>query len=67
MKQILCFGDSNKKNVRIVEEGLCGETTVIEDEIRSGRKGIEVINILIESHYPLDRIMLKLVLLIENI
>ncbi len=50
----------NKKNVRVIEEGLCGRTTVFEDEIRSGRKGIDVINILVESHYPLDRIIIML-------
>ena len=27
------------KGCRIIEEGLCGRTTVFEDELREGRKG----------------------------
>ncbi|MGW8114849.1 GDSL-type esterase/lipase family protein [Caproicibacterium sp. NSD3] len=45
---------------RIIEEGLCGRTTVFEDELRAGRKGSEQLPILLESHMPLDRIVLML-------
>lgn len=30
------------KGCRIIEEGLCGRTTVFEDELREGRKGAAV-------------------------
>ena len=42
------------KDARIIEEGLCGRTTVFEDELRPGRKGIDYLPILLESHYPID-------------
>lgn len=45
---------------RVIEEGLCGRTTVFEDELRAGRRGSELLPILLESHMPLDRIALML-------
>lgn len=47
-------------DVRIMEEGLCGRTTVFEDELRPGRKGLDTLSYLIESHYPLDAMVLML-------
>ena len=29
----------NKEEYRVIEEGLCGRTTVFEDPLRDGRKG----------------------------
>lgn len=49
-----------EENYRIVEEGLCGRTTVFEDELRDGRKGIDLLPVLLESHAPIDRIILML-------
>ena len=46
--------------VRIIEEGLCGRTTVFEDELRDGRKGIDTLKILLESHSPLDVVVIML-------
>ena len=46
--------------LRIIEEGLCGRTSIFEDELRKGRKGIETLSILLESHSPLDTIILML-------
>lgn len=43
-----------RKDVRVIEEGLCGRTTVFEDELRPGRKGINSLPVLLESHYPVD-------------
>lgn len=45
---------------RIIEEGLCGRTTVFEDELRIGRKGTDILPVLLESHAPLDVIILML-------
>lgn len=42
------------KDTRVVEEGLCGRTTVFEDESRPGRNGAESLSMVLESHYPLD-------------
>ena len=43
------------KGCRIIEEGLCGRTTVFEDELREGRKGAAFLPTLLESHAPVDR------------
>lgn len=47
-------------NYRIIEEGLCGRTTVFEDEIKANRRGIELIAPLVESHNPLDVLIVML-------
>ena len=39
-----------EKDCRIVEEGLCGRTTVFEDELRKNRKGSDLLPVLLESH-----------------
>ena len=31
---------SRLNDTRVIEEGLCGRTTVFEDELRGGRKGL---------------------------
>ena len=48
------------KDVRIAEEGLCGRTTVFEDELRPGRKGSNSLEPLLESQYPIDGAILML-------
>lgn len=47
-------------DARVVEEGLCGRTTVFEDKCRPGRKGIDTLEVLMESHYPVDSVILML-------
>ena len=37
-----------EKDYRIVEEGLCGRTTVFEDELREGRRGASLLPTLFE-------------------
>lgn len=49
-----------EKEYRIIEEGLCGRTTIFEDELREGRRGADLLPTLLESHAPLDRIILML-------
>lgn len=44
----------------IIEEGLCGRTTVFEDPLRKGRNGAELLPVLLEAHAPLDAIVLML-------
>ncbi|MCQ2515515.1 MAG: GDSL-type esterase/lipase family protein [Saccharofermentans sp.] len=40
------------KGVRVVEEGLCGRTTIFEDALRVGRSGIKLLPVLLEAHRP---------------
>ncbi len=47
-------------DIRIAEEGLCGRTTVFEDELRPGRKAVKSLDPLLESHYPIDGAILML-------
>lgn len=44
----------------VIEEGLVGRTTVFEDSIRPGRKGIDLIQPILESHSPVDQLVLML-------
>ena len=48
------------EDIRIVEEGLCGRTTVFEDELRAGRKAVTSLETMLESHFPLDGAILML-------
>ena len=50
------LGDS----ARVIEEGLCGRTTIFPDEVRDGRRGIDMIGTLVESHYPVDLLVVML-------
>lgn len=44
----------------VIEEGLCGRTTVFQDELRIGRRGTEILPVLLESHAPLDLVIVML-------
>lgn len=46
--------------VRIIEEGLCGRTTVFEDPFREGRKGTALFPLILETHAPADYLILML-------
>ena len=39
----------NQEEYRIIEEGLCGRTTVFEDPLRDGRKGTALLPTLLET------------------
>ena len=56
----VCFQKKLGTNDRIIEEGLCGRTTVFSDELREGRRGLDTIGILLESHAPVDLLILML-------
>ncbi|CCX87978.1 lysophospholipase L1 and related esterases [Clostridium sp. CAG:590] len=49
-----------KSGYRVVEEGLCGRTTVFEDAVRQGRKGLSWLPVLLEAHSPIDIVVLML-------
>ena len=47
------------RDIRVIEEGLCGRTTIFEDPFRIGRRGTELLPTLLETHTP-DAIVLML-------
>lgn len=49
-----------KTEYRVIEEGLCGRTTVFSDELRPGRRGADLLPILLESHKPVEQVILML-------
>ena len=48
------------QGVRVIEEGLCGRTTIFEDPLRHGRKGVELFPALLETHGQPEQIILML-------
>lgn len=44
----------------IIEEGLCGRTTIFPDVVRDARKGIDLIGVAVESHKPVDVVSIML-------
>ena len=48
------------QDIRIIEEGLCGRTTIFEDPLREGRRGTAWLPVLLETHAPVDEIVLML-------
>ena len=48
------------QEIRVIEEGLCGRTTVFEDPLRQGRKGMELFPALLETHGQPEQIILML-------
>ena len=49
-----------KNGYRVVEEGLCGRTTIFEDATRKGRKGADLLPVILETHKPIDTVVLML-------
>ena len=45
---------------RVIEEGLCGRTTVFQDDLREGRRGLDLIGITMEMHNPIVLLILML-------
>lgn len=56
----LLQGKFSGEEVRIIEEGLCGRTTIFEDPLRDGRRGTALLPTLLESHSPADIVILML-------
>lgn len=44
----------------IIEEGLCGRTTIFQDELREGRRGLDLIGVTVEMQTPVDLMILML-------
>lgn len=47
-------------DVRIMEQGLCGRTTVFEDEYRPDRKGVDTLEEIFKSNEKIDSAVLML-------
>lgn len=45
---------------RVIEEGLCGRTTIFEDQLRDGRRAVDMLPTILETHSPLDTVVLML-------
>ena len=50
----------NLKQVNLIEDGLCGRTTVFEDRERPHLRGTELLPISLEKNYPLDGAVIML-------
>lgn len=50
----------NSDNIRVIEEGLCGRTTVFEDACRENRNGYKTLPLILETHSPIDFVVLML-------
>lgn len=48
------------KGYRVIEEGLCGRTTIFDDPLRTGRRGTQLLPIVLETHRPVDIVVLML-------
>lgn len=49
-----------KYGFRVAEEGLCGRTTIFPDELRTNRRGVDVLPFLLETHSPVEYVVLML-------
>ena len=49
-----------KEDYYVIEEGLNGRTTVFEDPLDAGRRGISAINSVLQTHIPLDLVIVML-------
>lgn len=47
-------------DARVIEEGLCGRTTVFEDELRPLRKAVDALPMVLESTNPIDAAIVML-------
>ena len=47
-------------DVRVIEEGLCGRTTILDDPARADRNGATFLPQCLESHSPVDVLVLML-------
>ena len=48
------------KNVRVIEEGLCGRTTIFDDAYRQNRNGLKSLPLILETHNPIDTVVIML-------
>lgn len=50
----------NNEDVRILEEGLVGRTTIFDDIYRENRNGLKTLPLVLESHAPIDYVVIML-------
>lgn len=50
----------NKLKYQVQEEGLCGRTTVFDDPFRENRRGSQMFPAILETHRPMDILILML-------
>lgn len=50
----------NSEDIRIIEEGLCGRTTVFEDVYRENRNGLKTLPLVLETNANVDFVILML-------
>lgn len=49
-----------EEDVQVIEEGLCGRTTVFEDVYRKNRNGLDSLSLILETHQPAHGVILML-------
>ena len=49
-------------DLRVVEEGLVGRTTIFEDPLRDGRCGVRLLPVILETHAPADEDLVVIML-----
>lgn len=54
------LADRLGESFQIVEEGLCGRTTIFDNDVNPGRRGSDHIGMLVESHNPIDLLIIML-------
>jgi len=54
------LADMLGKDYNVIEEGLCGRTTVFDDAFSCGRNGLKLFLPIMSSHQPLDLIIIML-------
>lgn len=45
---------------RVIEEGLCGRTTIFDDPLRENRRGVQMLPAVLETHGPADIVVVML-------
>ena len=49
-----------QSDIRVLEEGLCGRTTIYDDAYRKNRNGLKSLPEILESSYPIDGAVIML-------
>lgn len=48
------------QDYHVIEEGLCGRTTIFDDPLRDGRCGVKILPVILETHSPIDLTVIML-------
>lgn len=48
------------QDYHVIEEGLCGRTTMFDDPLRDGRCGVKILPTILETHSPIDLTIIML-------